>query len=623
MILHRITVVFIICALSLCFALSLPALAQVATLVRTTDASMWSPPSPDSAGIVYIDAFDTLLVCDSEVNEIPALFTGDNLFKIDLNGTLLDTLTTFHFSDEPTGVAYNPYNNHLFFSDDTGTKSVYELDPGADGFYGTTDDIVTSFSTSAFGSDDPEGVTYNTAQGVLHIIDGVNEEVYTVNPGVNGIFDGVPPMGDDQVTSFDTTVLGTSDPEGIAYDSDFGHLYIAASDTSVVHATTDGELVRTIDMSEANARKLSGLAYAPSSVNPGEMSLYIVDRGTDNDSDPNENDGKVYEFSLPPFNGNALPVVTITMPSNGSMINLGDTVTFTGTALDAEDGDLTGSMVWTSSLDGPIGSGGLFLTSTLSLGTHIITASVNDSGGQSGSDMIMVMVYPEGAVSIEVQVASGSDDAEERDTGSLSLTSRDLELVVDGSRGAQTVGMRFIALTIPPQASIFHAHVQFQVDEISLAATSLTIEGEATDNAATFIDISGNISSRSTTSSFVSWNPVSWTMQGEIQSTPSIRPIIQEIVNRPGWSSGNSMVIIVTGTGTRTAESFNGDPLGAPLLHIDYLPEVYSYPDTMITNPSGGTLSGAFYVIDGTGTEGTDPIDEVQVSTDNGGSWNP
>jgi hypothetical protein len=121
MILHRITVVFIICALSLCFALSLPALAQVATLVRTTDASMWSPPSPDSAGIVYIDAFNTLLVCDSEVNEIPALFTGDNLFKIDLSGTLLDTLTTFNFSDEPTGVAYNPYNNHLFFSDDTGT----------------------------------------------------------------------------------------------------------------------------------------------------------------------------------------------------------------------------------------------------------------------------------------------------------------------------------------------------------------------------------------------------------------------------------------------------------------------------------------------------------------------
>ncbi len=91
--------------------------------MRTTDASLWSPPSPDSAGIVYIDTTNTLLVSDSEVNEIPALFTDDNLFEIDLSGNLLGTLTTFvsGFSDEPTGVAYNPANHHLFFSDDTGT----------------------------------------------------------------------------------------------------------------------------------------------------------------------------------------------------------------------------------------------------------------------------------------------------------------------------------------------------------------------------------------------------------------------------------------------------------------------------------------------------------------------
>ena len=108
-----------------------------------------------------------------------------------------------------TGVAYNPADQHLFFSDDTGTtKRVYELDPGPDGLYDTPDDIVTSFDTTAFGSTDPEGVTYNTVQGVLHIVDGVNEEVYTVDPGVNGVFDGVPPAGDDQVASFDTTVLG-------------------------------------------------------------------------------------------------------------------------------------------------------------------------------------------------------------------------------------------------------------------------------------------------------------------------------------------------------------------------------------------------------------------------------
>jgi hypothetical protein len=57
---------------------------------------------------------------------------------------------------------------------------------------------------------------------------------------------------------------------------------------------------------------------------------------------------------------------------------------------------------------------------------------------------------------------------------------------------------------------------------------------------------------------------------GPDQQTPDIAPIIQEIVNRPGWSSGNSLVIIVSGTGERVAESYRGDPAGAPLLHVEY-----------------------------------------------------
>jgi hypothetical protein len=46
--------------------------------------------------------------------------------------------------------------------------------------------------------------------------------------------------------------------------------------------------------------------------------------------------------------------------------------------------------------------------------------------------------------------------------------------------------------------------------------------------------------------------------------------VIQAIVSRPGWSSGNALVIIVTGSGERVAESYEGDPAGAPLLHVVY-----------------------------------------------------
>jgi hypothetical protein len=46
--------------------------------------------------------------------------------------------------------------------------------------------------------------------------------------------------------------------------------------------------------------------------------------------------------------------------------------------------------------------------------------------------------------------------------------------------------------------------------------------------------------------------------------------VIQEIVNRPGWTAGNSLVLIVTGTGERVAESFDGEADAAPLLHVEY-----------------------------------------------------
>jgi hypothetical protein len=176
-----------------------------------------------------------------------------------------------------------------------------------------------------------------------------------------------------------------------------------------------------------------------------------------------------------------------------------------------------------------------------------------------------------GAVTTEIRVAANTDDAEERDTGSMHRSSSDLELVFD--KGDQTVGMRFNGVNIPRAATITNAYLQFKVDEINSGATSLTIEGEDIDDAVTFSSSKRNISSRPRTTAAVSWSPPPWTTKGETgpdQRTPNIASTIQKIVDRPGWSNGNSLVIIITGTGERTAESFNGDQAGAPLLHVEY-----------------------------------------------------
>jgi hypothetical protein len=90
--------------------------------------------------------------------------------------------------------------------------------------------------------------------------------------------------------------------------------------------------------------------------------------------------------------GNTPPVVAITAPADGtSVTTTALPITFSGTATDAEDGDLGASLVWTSSLMGNLGTGAA-IQATLSLGTHLITATATDSGLLSGSDSISITV---------------------------------------------------------------------------------------------------------------------------------------------------------------------------------------------------------------------------------------
>jgi hypothetical protein len=74
------------------------------------------------------------------------------------------------------------------------------------------------------------------------------------------------------------------------------------------------------------------------------------------------------------------PQVTITSPATGARFYNDEHVTFTATANDAEDGNLTNGVVWTSSLDGALGTGAT-VSPILHPGTHSITASVRDSFG--------------------------------------------------------------------------------------------------------------------------------------------------------------------------------------------------------------------------------------------------
>ena len=267
-----------------------------ATLIQTVDMSLLDPPSPDSTGIAYKPGADQLLISDSEVDEM-SIFQGVNIFTLTKTGTLTESNATTGFSDEPTGISYRRSDRMLFVSDDN-RNEIYLVLPGPDGQHGTVDDVVDSFDTSAFGSTDPEGVAFDTSTGALFIIDGEGRKVYRVSPGANGIFDGVPPDGDDRVSNFDVGEFGATDPQGIAYDAAHDHLLVVdGSSDAVYELTKTGFLANTIDLTAANPVRAAGIVLAPGSNDPGVMNMYIVDRGVDNDFNPLENDGRLYEMS--------------------------------------------------------------------------------------------------------------------------------------------------------------------------------------------------------------------------------------------------------------------------------------------------------------------------------------
>ncbi len=278
---------------------------------------------------------------------------------------------------------------------------------------------------------------------------------------------------------------------------------------------------------------------------------------------------------------NQAPVVdagseqTITLPDSANEV----TLNLDGTVSDDGLPDLSAVTITWNKVSGPgtvsFGNASTEDTSANfdSAGTYVLRLTADD-GTLNNSDEITVRVNPQGTPTIlDVSVATGSDDAEENTiTGKVKPGSSDLELGHQDQKN-QLVGIRFNGLNIPQGATITDASIQFQVDEIHSGATSLMIEGEATNNALTFTNANANISSRALTGATIDWAPAPWTTEGEAgvaQQTPNIAPIIQEIVERPGWSNGNALVVIISGIGRRTAESFNGDPAGAPVLHVEY-----------------------------------------------------
>ncbi len=162
------------------------------------------------------------------------------------------------------------------------------------------------------------------------------------------------------------------------------------------------------------------------------------------------------------------PVVNILSPINGARFNRGQPITFSGTASDTVDGNLTSSLTWYSSISGQIGSGGSFTRSNLPAGPHTITARVTDSDNLTGVAQIVIYIDDVNTPPTVV-INSPGDNAtfRQRDPIHFSGTATDpqegnlsalLQWVssIDGSIGS---GSSFTLTTLSPGTHVITASV--------------------------------------------------------------------------------------------------------------------------------------------------------------------
>ncbi len=146
-----------------------------------------------------------------------------------------------------------------------------------------------------------------------------------------------------------------------------------------------------------------------------------------------------------------------------------------------------------------------------------------------------------------------TDDVEQENDEVDSYYDDDLDAGWEGAPEDQnllTLGLRFTNINLLPNSTIDSAFVVFHAHEGKSAedVARLTIVGEATDNAVTFDEANFNenmlLTDRPRTTTQVEWTvEEDWSIWQPYQ-TSDIGSIIQELVNRPGWETGNAIALI-------------------------------------------------------------------------------
>ncbi|NMH58957.1 PilC/PilY family type IV pilus protein [Alteromonas ponticola] len=212
----------------------------------------------------------------------------------------------------------------------------------------------------------------------------------------------------------------------------------------------------------------------------------------------------------------------------------------------------------------------------------LITGNSSDSGssrkvksydqGEGGSPQLVV-TYDEttatGCIAGEsvYQVETTKDNVEEKSNGHDSTGT---ELTFNAEYN-DYIGIRFNNINIPQGAEILQAYLEFTAYDTDWRySASMQIRGVAQDNVADFHPHQRYMVRNLPKTTGISWAVPAFFRNYDYQ-TPELMTIVQQIVDRGGWTPGNAMAFVLSDfSGVRGAYTYKGRPSGAPRLVIRY-----------------------------------------------------
>ena len=489
--------------------------------VRSLYPSEWGVDRP--AGVAYSTAFTELFLLQKNNPGLPG-GQGTQVVVITPHEHFVGAVSLDFTVDNAINIAFDDQSASLFLLNQAQAQ-LAQVKLGADGLPDPA--TLQHFAIERLGLGNAQGVAIDATSRSLFILDSATARV------INLTLDGDIGAADAPFAIIDLATLGVTDLRGIAVHPLNHKLYVASPATQKLYELTEaGQLVTTYDLSALALTDPRGFVFAPSADltdPPTTTHLFLADSRLI-DSQARESGG----VQLLAIQATYLPVAMQSAPSVNRSAPIENAASPVTEAAQVQRN--TG-----------------LLGEVLELGLEVEACHV-------------------GRQQFSARVASSADDAEEYSPSEpVRIDSTDLELIEDGN-SRQVVGMRFTNVTIPAGAIILSATLTLATDEPASSATTLIVAGEAIGDAAPFTTTVHNLSSRSLTATRVHWQAVpAWNVAGEEQQSPSLAPLVQEVVNRADWSSGHALAFVITGEGKRVAKAFDGHPTAAPRLDITYV----------------------------------------------------